>query len=257
MNRNENEAESFAGNFMAFGEEALFFEVPGCKALRMLWPAGGNRKTTNTIDAAVVAAIIGMRPRQHQRESLRARRSRPGRDRWIAVALPGVMGIASAAMPGIARAQDAVIATTTLPRDLSPWGMYLNADPVVKAVLIGLALASVITWTVCLAKAIEIFLAKRDVDAALNTLADVRSPAEGVERLVEGEVRQLLEAAVTEQKRSAGSEPEGVKGRIALRLERIEAAYGRRILRGTSVLATIGATAPCVGWFGTVGCIVN
>ena len=28
MNRNENEAESFAGNFMAFGEEALFFEVP-------------------------------------------------------------------------------------------------------------------------------------------------------------------------------------------------------------------------------------
>jgi len=61
--------------------------------------------------------------------------------------------MASAAMPGIAHAQDAVIATTTLPRDLSPWGMYLNADPVVKAVLIGLALASVITWTVCLAKA--------------------------------------------------------------------------------------------------------
>ena len=136
--------------------------------------------------------------------------------------------MASAAMPGIAHAQDAVIATTTLPRDLSPWGMYLNADPVVKAVLIGLALASVITWTVCLAKAIEIFLAKRDVDAALNTLASVRSPAEGVERLAEGEVRQLLEAAVTEEKRSAGAEPEGVKGRIALRLERIEAAYGRR-----------------------------
>src|SRR6516164_4423948 len=85
-------------------------------------------------------------------------------------AWPGVMAMASAAMPGIARAQDAVIATTTLPRDLSPWGMYLNADPV----LIGLALASVITWTVCLAKAIEIFLAKRDVDAALNTLACAR-----------------------------------------------------------------------------------
>src|SRR6516164_8481602 len=142
-------------------------------------------------------------------------------------AWPGVMPMAAAAMPGIARAQEAVIATTTLPRDLSPWGMYLNADPVVKAVLIGLALASVITWTVCLAKAIEIFLAKRNVDAALNTLASARSPAEGVERLAEGEVRQLLETAVTEQKRSAGSEPEGVKGRIALRLERIEAAYGR------------------------------
>src|SRR6516165_2428316 len=172
-------------------------------------------------------------------------------------ALPGVMAMASAAMPGIARAQDAVIATTTLPRDLSPWGMYLNADPVVKAVLIGLALASVITWTVCLAKAIEIFLAKRDVDAALNTLAGVNSPAEGMERLAESEARELLEAAVTEQKRSAGSEPEGVKERIAVRLERIEAAYGRRILRGTSVLATIGATAPFVGLFGTVWGIMN
>jgi biopolymer transport protein ExbB len=167
------------------------------------------------------------------------------------------MAMASAAMPGIALAQDAVIATTTLPRDLSPWGMYLNADPVVKAVLIGLALASVITWTVCLAKTLEIFLAKRDVEAALNTLAGVRSPAEGMERLAEGEVRQLLEAAVTEQKRSVGSGPEGIKDRIAARLERIEAAYGRRILRGTSVLATIGATAPFVGLFGTVWGIMN
>jgi biopolymer transport protein ExbB len=167
------------------------------------------------------------------------------------------MAMAWAAMPGIALAQDAVIATTTLPRDLSPWGMYLNADPVVKAVLIGLAFASVITWTVCLAKTLEIFLAKRDVEAALNTLAGVRSPAEGMERLAEGEVRQLLEAAVTEQKRSVGSGPEGVKERIAARLERIEAAYGRRILRGTSVLATIGATAPFVGLFGTVWGIMN
>src|SRR6266446_3298787 len=150
-----------------------------------------------------------MRPHQDQSGSLRARRSRSGPDRWVAVALSGVMAMASAAMLGIARAQDTVIATTTLPRDLSPWGMYLNADPVVKAVL--------------------------------NTLAGVHSPAEGMERLAEGEVRQLLEAAVTEQKRSVGWGPEGVKERIAARLERIEAAYGRRILRGTSVLATIGA----------------
>ena len=39
-------------------------------------------------------------------------------------------------------------------------------------------------------------------------------------------------------------EREGIKERIASRLERIEAAYGRRIMRGTGVLATIGATAP-------------
>jgi biopolymer transport protein ExbB len=190
-----------------------------------------------------------------QRQSLRPDRGPSVHDSWTAAGLFGT--IASAVTPAIARAQDAIIGTAALPRDLSPWGMYLNADPVVKAVLIGLALASVITWTVCLAKAIEIFLAKRDVDAALNTLASVRSPAEGMERLAEGEVRQLLEAAVTEEKRSGGSEPEGIKGRIVLRLERIEAAYGRRILRGTSVLATIGATAPFVGLFGTVWGIMN
>src|SRR5262249_41518016 len=47
------------------------------------------------------------------------------------------------------------------------------------------------------------------------------------------------------------------KERIASRIERIEASYGRRILRGTGVLATIGATAPFVGLFGTVWGIMN
>src|SRR5438128_12639601 len=64
---------------------------------------------------------------------------------------------------------------------------------------------------------------------------------------------QFLQAAVTELKVSTGStDREGINERIASRLERIEASYGRRILRGTGVLATIGATAPFIGLFGTV-----
>ena len=178
----------------------------------------------------------------------------------ISAALRGAVMIAS--MPAAAWAQDAgpVIGTATLPRDLSPWGMYLNADPVVKAVLIGLAIASVMTWTVWLAKSIEILVAKRRVRAALRTLAGARSPFEGVERLAAagGEVRALLDAALTELKLSAGSpEREGIKERVASRLERIEASYARRMLRGTGVLATIGATAPFVGLFGTVWGIMN
>jgi len=164
------------------------------------------------------------------------------------------------AAPVPALAQDNVVATAALPRDLSPWGMYLNADPVVKAVLIGLAFASVVTWTVWLAKTREIVLAKRRVRAALNKLVRVRSTAEGVERLADaqGEVVQFLDAAVTELKVSTGStDREGIKERIASRLERIEASFGRRILRGTGVLATIGATAPFVGLFGTVWGIMN
>src|SRR6478672_12221723 len=167
---------------------------------------------------------------------------------------------ASIAVPVSALAQDNIVATATLPRDLSPWGMYINADPVVKAVLIGLAFASLVTWTVWLAKTIEIVICKRRVRAALNILASVRSTSEGVERLAgaQGEVRQFLDAAVTELKLSAGSiERDGIKERIASRLERIEAAYGRRLLRGTGVLATIGSTAPFLGLFGTVWGIMN
>jgi biopolymer transport protein ExbB len=172
--------------------------------------------------------------------------------------------IALAATPVSVLAQEAapapVIGTATLPRDLSPWGMYLNADPIVKVVLIGLTLASVVTWTVWLAKTIEILVAKRRVRTALTILARVRSTAEGVEWLTRrpGEVSEFLDAAATEQRLSAdSSEVEGIKERIASRLERIEAARARRMLRGTSVLATIGATAPFVGLFGTVWGIMN
>ena len=71
-------------------------------------------------------------------------------------------------------------------------------------------------------------------------------------------ILQFLDAAVTELKVSTGStDREGIKERIASRLERIEASFGRRILRGTGVLATIGATAPFVGLFGTVWGIMN
>jgi biopolymer transport protein ExbB len=179
----------------------------------------------------------------------------------IAIALIGAASSALAqdtAAPALA--PDSVLANATLPRDLSTWGMYLNADPIVKAVLIGLAFASVVTWTVALAKSIEIVVAKRRVSAALKVLASVRSTSEGVERLAAatGEVRQFLDAAVAELKLSAGSaEREGIKERIASRLDRLEASYARRILRGTGVLATIGATAPFVGLFGTVWGIMN
>src|SRR5262249_20635012 len=103
-----------------------------------------------------------------------------------------------------ALAQDNLVATATLPRDLSPWGMYLNADPVVKAVLIGLALASVVTWTVWLAKSIEIFFAKRRVRTALSKLAGVRSTLEDVPQLAEiqDEVAQILHPAPTQPKLS-------------------------------------------------------
>jgi biopolymer transport protein ExbB len=165
-------------------------------------------------------------------------------------------------MPLSALAQETapIIGTASLPRDLSPWGMYLSADPIVKAVLIGLAFASFVTWTIWLAKTIEIVMAKRRVRRALAGVGAARSITEAVKQRAgaEGEVGELLEAAVTELELSSGSSENGaIKERIASRLERIEAANARRILRGTGVLATIGATAPFVGLFGTVWGIMN
>jgi len=153
-----------------------------------------------------------------------------------------------------------LLGTAVLPRDLSPWGMFLNADVVVKAVLIGLALASIVTWTVWLAKTIELLIAKRRVREAARILAPMRTLAEGVERAgdAKGPIGPLLDAAAAEVVLSVGSnDRDGIKARIASRLERIEAAFGRQVLLGIGVLATIGATAPFVGLFGTVWGIMN
>jgi biopolymer transport protein ExbB len=146
-----------------------------------------------------------------------------------------------------------------LPRNLSPWGMFVNADIVVKAVMVGLAIASLITWTVWLAKIIELRRATTTARRRLRllesdtTLADVERASEGGSDAV----AQIIQSAAREAVLSDGIVDDGLKERIALRLERVEAAMSRRIARGTGVLATIGATAPFVGLFGTVWGIMN
>jgi biopolymer transport protein ExbB len=170
-----------------------------------------------------------------------------------------LLGVSSSAL-GQDVGDAAVIGTATLPRDLTPWGMFLNADPIVKGVLIGLLFASVVTWTVWLAKTIEIFLARRRVRSALTILPGAASLSNGDERLssTKNEIGRFLAAAVTELRLSPNPlEREGIKERIASRLERLEASFSRRISRGTGVLATIGSTAPFVGLFGTVWGIMN
>jgi biopolymer transport protein ExbB len=59
-----------------------------------------------------------------------------------------------------AAAEEPSIAVAELPQDLSPWGMFVHADQIVKAVMIGLAIASLVTWTVWVAKSLELFGAR-------------------------------------------------------------------------------------------------
>jgi biopolymer transport protein ExbB len=151
------------------------------------------------------------------------------------------------------------VSDATLPQDLSPWGMFLNADIVVKAVMIGLAFASLVTWTVWLAKSLELRGARRTVRRGLRVLNNANSLAQAQEQMRgdDGPVARLVEAAGAEVRLSASLRGDGLKERIAWQLERIEIAVSRKIARGTGVLATIGATAPFVGLFGTVWGIMN
>jgi biopolymer transport protein ExbB len=146
-----------------------------------------------------------------------------------------------------------------LPRNLSPWGMFLNADIVVKAVMVGLALASLASWTVWLAKTIELRRATNAARRRLGLLERGVTLADAERDSIDGSdaVAQIVQSAAREARLSGGIVDDGFKERIALRLERVEAAMSRRIARGTGVLATIGATAPFVGLFGTVWGIMN
>jgi biopolymer transport protein ExbB len=140
-----------------------------------------------------------------------------------------------------------------LPRDLSPWGMFLGANLVVKAVCILLAVASVATWTVWLAKTSELIGARRRLRQTIDEIAAAPSlAAAGQSVRATRPAADLIGAAGVEIRLSLGMPAEGIKERVASRLERIEAAANRRMLRGTGILATVGATAPFVGLFGTV-----
>ena len=146
-----------------------------------------------------------------------------------------------------------------LPHDLSPWSMFLQADIVVKLVMVGLALASIVTWTVLLAKSLELARAMRRQRQVLMIVSEARSLEAAPREIGGAAASALIEAAREELKASAGAleDRDGLKERIVSRLERIEANTGRRMTRGTGALATIGATAPFVGLFGTVWGIMN
>jgi len=169
--------------------------------------------------------------------------------RMFRFAMPAIL------LPVAALAQEetaAPVASALLPRDLSPWGMFLNADLVVQAVMVGLAFASVITWTAFLAKTLE-------VEAALRRQRRLLAAVDGARTLADAPAIESVTSARTELEMSQDIllDREGVKERVASHLERLEAAAGRRMLKGTGVLATIGATAPFVGLFGTVWGIMN
>ncbi len=157
---------------------------------------------------------------------------------------------------------EALVEDTSLgmAHDLSPWGMYKNADIVVKIVMIGLAIASIITWTIWIAKGFELMGAKRRLRGEIAQLkkSTTLKDASEVSNKEGTLAHTLVHDALEEMRLSANArEKEGIKERVSFRLERLVHASGRTMSSGTGVLATIGSTAPFVGLFGTVWGIMN
>jgi biopolymer transport protein TolQ len=144
---------------------------------------------------------------------------------------------------------------------LGLWSLVAQADPVVKGVLLLLVLASIWSWTVIFDKAFRLGRLRRKARAFENAFWSGAPLDELYRRLGRSpdHPMAMLFAAASEEWRDA---PRPGGGRILL--ERIEKVMGltldrelEAMGRHLSSLATIGATAPFVGLFGTVWGIMN
>ncbi|ODN66109.1 tonB-system energizer ExbB [Methylophaga muralis] len=145
--------------------------------------------------------------------------------------------------------------------DLSPLGMYQAADWVVKSVMLVLLAASMLTWAIWLAKWLQLASARKQVKKLLSQVMALHRFAEVHELKPAVSAGQTL-IDVTEQELTLSRQEnawvdEGVKQRIAARLERIQIAEASSMGTGMGILATVGAVAPFVGLFGTVWGIMN
>ncbi|MFG0853868.1 tonB-system energizer ExbB [Pseudomonas sp. FYR_2] len=216
---------------------------------------------------SLVLAPVAMADEPTANAATPAAASAPATPATPAVEGQAPAGEAQAAAPADSQvvvdpATDALVEDTSLgmAHDLSPWGMYKNADIVVKIVMIGLAIASIITWTIWIAKGFELMGAKRRLRGEIAQLKKSTTLKEASEvSNKEGTLAHtLVHDALEEMRLSANArEKEGIKERVSFRLERLVHASGRTMSTGTGVLATIGSTAPFVGLFGTVWGIMN
>jgi biopolymer transport protein ExbB len=146
------------------------------------------------------------------------------------------------------------------PRDLSPWSMFLAADIVVKVVMVSLAFASLVTWTIFFAKTVQLSHAQARLRRALARVAEAHTLSEAQKALTgrPTAVTALVRAALHEVRLSGeGASDAGIKERSASRFGEIARAEARAMRFGMATLATIGATSPFVGLFGTVWGIMN
>jgi len=152
--------------------------------------------------------------------------------------------------------------------DFSALAVFLRADWVVKSVLIGLALASIWSWTVIIDKLFRFSALRRQADrfeeqvASGRSLEDVAAdagerPRHALPRMLQAALREWREA------RSRGAGVPGAEGisfllsRIDRSLDSIIARESQRVEEGLGSLAIVATASPFIGLFGTVWGIMN
>ena len=151
-------------------------------------------------------------------------------------------------------------AAAAAPGDLSPVSMFLGADWVVKAVMAVLALASLVSWTIFVAKMAELRAANAHIAETIDALGRTArlteaSRALGADR---GPGRAMLDAVEREIELSGEVFERGaLEERVASRLARIEATVASRVSAGVGLVGTVGSISPFIGLFGTVWGIMN
>ena len=176
---------------------------------------------------------------------------------------------ADAAAPAAAPAAEAEPAAEAAHGKLTPASMFMEADPVVKVVMIGLILASVFSWVLLLIKMFEFGALNRKTDQFLEsfrqarTIADMRKVATSDE--FDGNPLADMAAAATDEielSRQAGLSVTGEHADSALMraqqaVSAVQAGLAKRLAGGQQFLASTGSTGPFVGLFGTVYGIMN
>lgn len=148
-------------------------------------------------------------------------------------------------------------ALNTNPATLSPVALFLQADIVVKLVMVGLLLASIWTWGVIISAIVSLggvdrrgaaferdFNRAEDIDAFFKLHSENALP-----------VARVFAAGVTEWRRSTMGgviDREGTRERLATAMGSAVAGEVDQLARRLNLLATVGAVAPFVGLFGTV-----
>ncbi|MCG7548769.1 tonB-system energizer ExbB [Pseudoalteromonas sp. Of7M-16] len=140
---------------------------------------------------------------------------------------------------------------------LTAYGMFMQADWVVKSVMLMLVAASVACWGIFIAKQKQIAAARSRLSELLansrskNNLEQLRTPSVLEAQLVTEVLIELDWGA----KNNATAE--GIKERSLQRMKSRVDEFTDGLTQGTGSLASIGSTAPFIGLFGTVWGIMN